>query len=64
MERNEQILSLKGKICPNGMKNFNETDVFIDPALTDLPPFFLKIFIALLVLTTIRETWYKYCSST
>ena len=53
MERNEQIWSLKGKICPNGMKNFNESDVFIDPALTGFPSFFLKIFITLLVLTRI-----------
>ena len=53
MERNEQIWSLKGKICPNGMKKFNETDVSIDPALTGFPPFYLKIFITLLVLTTI-----------
>jgi hypothetical protein len=62
VESNEQIWSLKGKICPNGMKTFNRMDIFIDPALTGFPRFFLKIFIGLLVLTTIRETWYKYCS--
>ncbi len=61
MEHNEQIWPLKAKICPNGMKNFNETDVIIDPALTGFPPFFLKIFITLPVFTTIFENWYKYC---
>lgn len=53
MGHNEQIWPLKAKICPNGMKNFNEIDVFVDPALTSFPSFFLKIFITLRVFTTI-----------
>jgi len=53
VEHNEQIWPLEAKICPNGMKNFNETGVYIDPPLTGFPSFFLKIFTTLLVLTTI-----------